>query len=302
MAYPLVAMNNYTNQKVRQKSGFTIIELLVVISILALLAALLLPALGKAMAAARTTKDKSQIGGIHGAMLLYASSNEGDLPLPSVVGSDHENIAHDYSDTTANLMSLMLGRNYFTTATLISPVESNTSILDINANTLAYDYDSIDGNTVLWDELFEGDISTSTVSSPANNSYAHQALWGERVRLKWNSGSSSSDIILSNRGPENGVQDSPAYTNSNTLKFHGSESVWIGVVVSGDGSVRTVNSVFPEGIAYQPLNGLPLGPDNLFNPDWGDVDPTDGTKSGDNWLIICIEADEETDTITPAWD
>ncbi|HIB50770.1 MAG TPA: prepilin-type N-terminal cleavage/methylation domain-containing protein [Phycisphaerales bacterium] len=295
-------MNIFTNQKDRQKSGFTIIELLVVVSILALLAALLLPALGKAMGAARTTKDKSQIGGIHGAMLLYASSNEGNLPLPSVIGSGHANVAHDYSDTTANLMSLMLGRNYFTTAILISPVETNSKISDINVDTLTYDYDSIDGDTILWDEAFKGDISAATLSSPANNSYAHQALWGERVRMKWNSGSSSSDIILSNRGPENGVQDSPAYTNSNTLKFHGSESVWIGTVVSGDGSVRTVQSVFPEGIAYQPLNGLPLGPDNLFNPDWGDVDPTDATKSGDNWLIICNLADETTGNINAVWD
>jgi prepilin-type N-terminal cleavage/methylation domain-containing protein len=302
-----MAMNNIAHQIERPKSGFTLIELLVVISILALLAAFLMPALGRAVGAARTTKDKSQMGGIHNAMLLYASSNEGNLPLPSVVGNEHtDTIDHDYSNTTANLMSLMLGRNYFTTATLISPVESNPNIEDINAETLTYDYDGIDGNTVLWDtEHFKADISD--MEELANNSYAHQALWGERVRLKWNSGASSSDIILSNRGPENGEQtNSPSYTDSNTLKFHGSEEVWIGVVVSGDGSVRTVDSVFPEGIVYQPLNGAPLGPDNLFNPDWGDVDPTDGTKSGDNWLIICKEADEETDTmpasITAVWD
>jgi prepilin-type N-terminal cleavage/methylation domain-containing protein len=297
-----MAMNNIAHQIERPKSGFTLIELLVVISILALLAAFLMPALGRAVGAARTTKDKSQMGGIHNAMLLYASSNEGNLPLPSVVGNEHTNVAHDYSNTTANLMSLMLARNYFTTATLISPVESNAKIEDINAVTLKYDYDSIDGDTVLWDDSFKGDISTATLANPANNSYAHQALWGERIRTKWNSGAGSSDIILSNRGPENGVHVELPLVQSNTLKFHGSETSWIGVVVSADGSVRTVHSFTPEGIAYQPLNGLPLGPDNLFNPDWGDVDPTDATKSADNWLIICNLADEVTDTITTAWD
>lgn len=297
-------MKNTNQRSIRTYRGFTLIELLVVIAIIGLLGSLLLPALNSAMRTARTTKDKAQAKGIHGAMLLFATSNDGKLPQPSEVASEYENLdpAFDATDTTANLMSLMIGRNYFTTANVISPVETNPAIQDMNGEMLTYDFTGIDGETVLWDNNFKGDISTATLSNYANNSYAHQALWGERLRTKWHSGAGASDIIISNRGPEDGEQAADTFTNSFTLKFHGSESIWIGVVVAGDGSVRTVDSLIPEGIAYQPINGMPLGPDNLFMADWGDIDPNDGTKSGDNWLVICNEADVTTDTINVVWD
>lgn len=70
----------------RQTSaGFTLIELLVVITILAILAALLLPALSRANAAAKRTdciNNMRQIGlGIH----LYAGDNDDTLPAASNV-------------------------------------------------------------------------------------------------------------------------------------------------------------------------------------------------------------------------
>lgn len=296
MAYPLRSM------KIFKQRGFTLIELLIVIAIIGLLSALLLPALNTAMRTARTTKDKTQAKGVHGAMLLFATSNEGKLPQPSVVGGEHETVDHDYTDTTGNLMSMMIGRNFFNTGSVISPVETNPAIQDMNGETLLYDFNSIDGETVLWDASLQGDVAAATLANPANNSYAHQALWGERLRTKWHTGAGSSDIVISNRGPEDGAQASDTFTNSNTLKFHGSESIWVGVIVTADGSVRTVDALVPEGIAYQPLNGMPLGPDNIFQADWGDIDPDDGAKSGDNWMVICNEANRVTDTINVVWD
>lgn len=296
MAYPLRSM------KILKQRGFTLIELLIVIAIIGLLSALLLPALNTAMRTARTTKDKTQAKGVHGALLLFATSNEGKLPQPSIVGGEHASVAHDFSDTTGNLMSMMIGRNFFNTGSVISPVETNPAIQDMNAETLAYDFNSIDGETVLWDDSFQGDVEAATLANPANNSYAHQALWGERLRTKWHTGAGSSDIVLSNRGPEDGVQAADTFTNSNTLKFHGSESIWVGVIVTADGSIRTVDALVPEGIAYQPLNGMPLGPDNIFQADWGDIDPTDGAKSGDNWMVICNEANATPGTINVVWD
>lgn len=296
MAYPLRSM------KIFKQRGFTLIELLIVIAIIGLLSALLLPALNTAMRTARTTKDKTQAKGVHGAMLLFATSNEGRLPQPSVVGGEHETVGHDYTDTTGNLMSMMIGKNFFNTGSVISPVETNPAIQDMNGATLLYDFNSIDGETVLWDASFQGDVAVATLANPANNSYAHQALWGERLRTKWHTGAGSSDIVISNRGPEDGTQASDTFTNSNTLKFHGSESIWVGVIVTADGSVRTVDALVPEGIAYQPLNGMPLGPDNIFQADWGDIDPDDAAKSGDNWMVICNEANRVTETINVVWD
>ena len=99
------------------------------------------------------------------------------------------------------------------------PVESNPNILDMNGEDLIYDYDSVDGEEIFWDTEFEGNIATASASNPTHNSYAHQALCGERVRLKWHSGASSSDIIASNRGPEVQMDGITFNSDSNTLKF-----------------------------------------------------------------------------------
>jgi prepilin-type N-terminal cleavage/methylation domain-containing protein len=308
----------------RTARGFTIIELLVVIAIIVLIAALLIPALGKAYRSAMSAEDKTQARGIHSAMMLFSTGNEGKFPRPSLVAADHDT-QHDTSDTTANLMSFMIAQNYFKTDHLISPVEANPNITDMNVHAEVdagddhehYDFDSIgstndQGEIVLWDDQFMCDIEVASVTDPANNSYAHQALCGQRIRLKWHSGASSSDIIISNRGPRDGDVGTTGDAESYTLKFHTSADSWAGNIVLGDGSSRFVSSVFPDGIAYQPLNGSPLGPDNIFNRDWNDVivgGIDDGSLSGDNWMVICnqitgeVAGDGKTyDVVNAVWD
>ena len=194
-------------------------------------------------------------------------------------------------------------------------METNPNIRDINEFDIVYDYDGVDGETILWDEAFNGDVSTASAANPAHNSYAHQAICGQRIRLKWHSAATSSDIILSNRGPEitlTGDLVHPYEFSGNTLKFHGEEGAWMGNIVCGDGSTRMVGSFFPEGIAYQPLNGTPLGPDNIFLADWEDIQiqtPSGlvGMPSGDNWMVICTEVTDhpeldEINDITAVWD
>ena len=294
-------MQRQSTPVTQKKGGFTLIELLVVIAIIIALAAMLIPALGKAFAAAKSAEDRTRLEGIHGAMLLDATGNEGRLPRPSELASQYDPDQLDHlnptTDTTGNLMSLLIARNYFTTDLLISPVETNSNVIDINAEDLVYDYQSVDGETTLWDESFNGDVATASAANPAHNSYAHQAICGQRIRLKWNSDASTSDIVLSNRGPELVVDtDGKQYQyGGNTLAFHGEDSMWKGNIVCGDGSTRLVESFFPEGIGYQPLNGSPLGPDNIFLADWIDIplpSVPDGMSSGDNWMVICTEVIE----------
>ncbi len=292
-------MNSFNANQRHNFNGFTLIELLVVVAIIVLLSAMLIPALGKAFATAKSSEDKTRLKGIHAALVLDATGNEGRLPLPSDVGKEHPELdpaLYDFTNTTANLMSMMIARNYFKTDFLISPVETNNYVHDIDGEDLVYRYDDIDGNTVFWDDNFSADVSAASASNPAHNSYAHQALCGERVRLKWHTESSSSDIILSNRGPESSVDADGSLifdSESNSLKFHGENKVWKGGIVSGDGSVKIAQSYLPEGIAYQPLNGSALGPDNIFLKDWADVQvsfplPPDslGLFSGDNWMVV----------------
>ncbi len=63
------------------RRGFTLIELLVVISIIAMLIALLLPALRAVQAAARTTVCMSNIRQVGAALSMYADDHEGKAPL-----------------------------------------------------------------------------------------------------------------------------------------------------------------------------------------------------------------------------
>src|SRR5947207_1720108 len=63
------------------RSGFTLVELLVVIGIIAVLIALLLPALGRAHQQAYSTQCQSNMRACGQIFMLYATENKGFLPM-----------------------------------------------------------------------------------------------------------------------------------------------------------------------------------------------------------------------------
>jgi prepilin-type N-terminal cleavage/methylation domain-containing protein/prepilin-type processing-associated H-X9-DG protein len=76
--------------KLNRKSGFTLVELLVVISIIALLLAILMPALQKVRESAKTVLCQSNLKDMGTASLMYCQSN-GDAVFPYLTGNQNRN-------------------------------------------------------------------------------------------------------------------------------------------------------------------------------------------------------------------
>lgn len=78
--------------------GFTVVELLVVIAVIALLISVLMPAVGRARDQTRLTLCQSRLRSIGAASLMYASVNSSFLPVEPTLSNPHRGLIDALSE------------------------------------------------------------------------------------------------------------------------------------------------------------------------------------------------------------
>ncbi|MEM9110293.1 MAG: prepilin-type N-terminal cleavage/methylation domain-containing protein [Planctomycetota bacterium] len=254
-----------------RRHGFTLIELLVVISIIALLIAILLPALGAARTTARKLQNSTQLRGIHQGFVIFAQSNNGwfpgrdsdsgllgadGTPVPTLANGDDFEGAGATAKSFSVRLAIMLNDAQVTPDYLISPGDIATPA----QAGVTTDEDG-DGNP-------EGEVNTGT-----NPNFSYAGLeqisnatisQDEQIarRAEWRETFNTSAILIADRIFSNGS----VWTKAN--------AGWQGTVVRNDNSTTFESDRIIENTRY---GKKPTSlEDDIFAPNDLDADGNEG--------------------------
>lgn len=307
-----------------RRAGFTKIELIVLILMVLLLAALFIPVNSGHGCGSRPLKDATQIRGIHQALVTWAGNNDDKYPLPSEIDADNFTVPElgRAKDTTANIMAVLACEGLITTELLVSPFENNDRITVYD--DLEYDQFSgaVDPAKALWDPKLSADFNSEL---GGHISYAHLIPQGRRLDM-WRSTFKAEEATLSNRGPEMRAVEHTggkvvtrfANPSTNTTRFFSASQSgwWTGNVAFNDNHIGPVRDLYADG---QPVGDAKANP-RLYLPDasggltgyhdvmFADERPPEGDDAqreaydANQYLGIFTTAGENREDFTANWD
>lgn len=246
------------------RKGFTLIELLVVISIIALLIAILLPALGAARKSARQLQNSTHLRGIHQGLVIFSQSNKTYYPGLNAMSKGRDiwgstGFAREYpklgadpqnSGTSRARMGLLVLYDYVTSEYAVSPSEADSRV---HAWDIETDWNENNSSYVLLDI---GDGNDDDRRAPGR-------------RLSWSDNTSTEVLIGADRNTT-GSQSMPESIHTDE-----GSGVWNGTLVWNDGHTVFEQSHIVEKTSF-------AGQDNFEDNIWAQNDTASGDKQHSN--------------------